>query len=529
MPARLNLSSPWIVLLCICGGILVVAVVAALQLRVVLEIDLSPRAFTIPLIVGAVAGALIGLGITRMVRSNQQATLAVRRLSAVVDTAVDGIITINEMGVIETANPATEAIFGYRQSEMLGRNVNLLMPAPHRQQHDGYIADYIRTGQRKIIGIGREVEGLRKDGALIPLELSVAESILDDRRLFTGIVRDITARKESESALRESKSQISALLEAIPDAIARVADDGTYLYVKEPLDHQTVVPADQMVGRTIRDILAPELAAQLTDALALAQSTQQLQIFDYTIAIAGELRSREARIMPSQGKEATMITRDVTEQKQAEREKSAAVTAERDRIARDLHDSVTQTLFSASMIADVLPMLWEMDTAAAMERLGELRELTRGALAEMRTLLLELRPSFLIEAELDQLLQQLLDAVIGRARVRGDLRIDGQVNALPQEVHIAIYRTVQEALNNIAKHAQATHVSIALKRHQERLELSIRDDGRGFEMTAPSGGHFGINNMKERIEEIGGTITLESRAEHGTTITIGLQSLPPVT
>jgi PAS domain S-box-containing protein len=125
------------------------------------------------------------------------------RLRAILQTAVEGIITIDERGVIESLNPAAEKTFGFRSEEVIGRNVSCLMPPPYREEHDGYMANYLRTGQARIIGIGREVVGQRKDGTLFPMDLAVSEVRLADRRLFTGFVRDITERKKSEARLAE--------------------------------------------------------------------------------------------------------------------------------------------------------------------------------------------------------------------------------------------------------------------------------------------------------------------------------------
>ena len=141
-----------------------------------------------------------------------------------------------------------------------------------------------------------------------------------------------------------------------------------------------------------------------------------------------------------------------------------AASQERSRLARDLHDAVTQTLFSASLIAEVLPGLWESDPAEGRQLLGELRQLTRGALAEMRTLLLELRPAALVEANLGDLLRQLAESVSGRSGIPVAVSLEGcPVPDLPEEVHVALYRVVQEALNNVVKHAQAQHVEITLR------------------------------------------------------------------
>ncbi len=125
------------------------------------------------------------------------------RLRAILQTAVEGIVTIDDRGIIESFNPAAEKIFGYKAEEVIGKSVNVLMPEPHCHEHDRYIQNYLRTGQAKIIGIGREVQGRRKDGTVFPMDLAVSEVQLENRRLFTGFIRDITERKRLEREILE--------------------------------------------------------------------------------------------------------------------------------------------------------------------------------------------------------------------------------------------------------------------------------------------------------------------------------------
>lgn len=132
------------------------------------------------------------------------------RLRAIVDAAVDGIIAIDEHGTILEVNPAAERIFGYPASELIGRNVTLLMPQPYRDEHAGYVERYLRTGERRIIGIGREVRGRRKDGSIFPHYLGVAEASVAGQRVFTGIVRDLERLRQAEERARQAE-QLAAL------------------------------------------------------------------------------------------------------------------------------------------------------------------------------------------------------------------------------------------------------------------------------------------------------------------------------
>jgi two-component system sensor kinase FixL len=143
---------------------------------------------------------------------NDRSTRAIRdseeRMRAVVDTAVDAIITIDERGAMESVNPAAERLLGYQTAELIGRNVSMLMPNPDHDRHDDYIARYKATGERRIIGIGRIVVGQRSDGSSFPMELSVGEANADGHRIFTGFIRDLTAEQEAELRLKELQSEL---------------------------------------------------------------------------------------------------------------------------------------------------------------------------------------------------------------------------------------------------------------------------------------------------------------------------------
>jgi len=146
------------------------------------------------------------------------------RARAILTTAVDAIITINERGIIESVNPATERMFGYANDELIGANVSILMPAPEHDRHDDYVRNYLRTGERKIIGIGREVTARHKDGTTFPIDLAVSEILVGGRRLFTGMIRDLTARKRAERrlAVQHAVTRVLAASPSLAEASPRL-------------------------------------------------------------------------------------------------------------------------------------------------------------------------------------------------------------------------------------------------------------------------------------------------------------------
>jgi signal transduction histidine kinase len=231
-------------------------------------------------------------------------------------------------------------------------------------------------------------------------------------------------------------------------------------------------------------------------------------------------------------------------QKLLDERQEVAVFEERSRLARDLHDAVTQTLFSASLIAETLPEIWESDRQEGQELLGELRRLSRGALAEMRTLLLELRPAALVEANLGDLLRQLAEAVTGRTGMpvvvtvenEGGECLISQVPILPPEVHVALYRIAQEALNNVVKHAHADEVAVRLccatssadidKGLRKRVELQVRDNGRGFDPSCIPPDRLGLGIIRERAQAIGAELAIESQPGCGTQLVVVWKERP---
>jgi PAS domain S-box-containing protein len=188
-----------------------------------------------------------------------------RKLQAMLESAVDAIITIDGKGIITTVNPAAARLFGYEQHEFLGRNVHFLMPEPYHSEHDGYIHNYRTTGRRKIIGIGREVTGRRRDGTLFPMHLAVSEFEMDGRVHFTGIIHDLSATKATEMALRQAQK-----MEAMGQLTGGIAHDFNNLLTViignlEMLEGKLTTPLQREL--TTEALEAADLGARLTARL----------------------------------------------------------------------------------------------------------------------------------------------------------------------------------------------------------------------------------------------------------------------
>ena len=181
---------------------------------------------------------------------------SLHHLAEMLRSAVDAIISIDATGTIESVNPATEKLFRYAASELFGRNVKMLMPEPYRSQHDGYIRHYRHTGQRKIIGIGREVVGQRKDGSTFPMHLSVSEYEIEGTRHFAGIVHDLTAQRQAEAESMRQQTLFQAIINDAPQAII-IADRSRNIFLVNPAVTRIFgYGPDELVGKPSRIVYA---------------------------------------------------------------------------------------------------------------------------------------------------------------------------------------------------------------------------------------------------------------------------------
>ena len=223
----------------------------------------------------------------------------------------------------------------------------------------------------------------------------------------------------------------------------------------------------------------------------------------------------DVRLAQSFGDQAALAIENARLREQMQR---SAVAAERSRLARDLHDSVTQSLFAASIQAEALRGKWRPSSEDARRSLEDVERLTRGALAEMRTLLLEMRPDALAQTPLHDLLWHLLDAT----QARSDIPVKRSIAELPTtppDVTIALYRIAQEAINNVVRHSKASSAWVTLESCDGVVTLVVGDDGRGFDAQQVGPQQLGLRIMRERAEAVGATLNVVSASRRGTVVT----------
>lgn len=267
------------------------------------------------------------------------------RLKAIIETAVDGIITIDSSGVMETVNPAAARIFGYEPEEMIGQNVRMLMPEPDYSQHDNYIEKYHQTGVGQIIGKGREVLGRKKKGTIFPFFLSIAEVKLQDKIIFTGIVHDITDLKKTEEALRESESKINSIIQAAVDGIITIDTRGVIEMVNPSAARLFEYEEHELIGQKI-NVLMPEPDQSAHDRyMQHYHSTGEKRIIGIGREVSGLTKSGKvfplylsiSEVQLTDRKVYTGFIHDITKQKLSE-ERLRRYASELERSNRELQD-----------------------------------------------------------------------------------------------------------------------------------------------------------------------------------------------
>jgi PAS domain S-box-containing protein len=495
------------------------------------------------------------------------------RFKAVFDNAAIGVAMMTLDRRIVQVNPTVARITGYSPEELFAINPSDMV-VPEDRAIDRELFLELVDGQRD--QYLTEKRYIRRDGSLFwgRINFALVRDAQGAPLYIVGMIEDINEEKAAQQTLAESEARFRTLYDSAEMGIVLVdlGSEGSqpldearfnqlvanqrlnpamlrmFGYTAEEMQQTAIAsliyPEDHGIdAREFRQLLAGEIDSfrsekrfvrkdgsvfwgRLTDSLArAADGTPQMVIG--IIEDINEERLAKERLASQEAAHRRQLEHRIAErtrelnaanQRLAEKAAQDAVTAERTRLARDLHDAVTQTLFSTTLIADVLPELWVMNPAEGRRRLEELRQMTRGALAEMRTLLVELRPNALVEAPLATLLRQLTDAMVSRARIDIQLSAEGE-RKLPPDVQVGLYRIAQEALNNVVKHAKASHAVVTL-RLGEAVRLTVADDGAGFDPGTVTADHLGLRIMRERAEAIGARLSVYSESGEGTQVSV---------
>lgn len=487
------------------------------------------------------------------------------RIHAIVDTVVDGIITIDAQGVVETFNPAAERIFGYTAAEVIGRNVNMLMPEPYSTQHDGYLEHYRATGEARIIGTMRTVEGRRKDGSSFPLELAVNRMQLGGGVFFTGIVRDITARKQTEDELRASEEKYRTLFESMDEGFCVVemlydqhgtAVDYRFVEINPAFERQTGLQL--ALGKTILQLVPDHDAHWFEIFGKVARTGEAIRIEQLASGMRRYYDVFAYRIGGDGSQKVGILFQDITKRKQAEQELVAAKNAAE--LANRTKDSFLATM--SHEIRTPLTGMLGMLELLSMSHLGKEQLATLNAAWDSGRGLLRIVSDILDwskieEGKLQLSLQatsipQLLQEVVNtysRVASAKSLMLWQSADSRLSPAHIVDPLRLSQVLNNFVSNAikftQRGQVQLRAERIElcdsgERICFSVKDTGAGIAKETQEhlfqryrqessdtarlygGTGLGLAICRRLAELMDGQIALESEPGQGSTFSITL-------
>ena len=485
---------------------------------------------------------------------------------SIIQNIPEGLIIADKDRNIVYVNPAVSKIFGYQPDELLGRHEEtLIAPEYHaeidkvqRLRQEGissqFEADIVhRDGSKQrafIIGVPRYVQGIFGGtmAIIIPITAQVEiEKALREQQALAVALRATTAALTSNLSLEETVQQVLVNVQvAIPHDSANVMlleAEAAHLLEARYFDSQADtehhqherIPLERMA--TLRQMVETGEPVLIEDTRTDPRWTH-ITGQDQTLAFLGApllLHGNVIGFINMGGMQAGKFTRLHADHLKAfadqasiaienarlrQQEQHLAVFQDRQRLARDLHDGVTQTLYSVNLMAEVIPDLWEQDAQAAQKKLLEMQKLTHNALGELRAMLIELKPEQVLETELGILLEQLGKTASLRTGAELFHRVDGTSRLLPPTAQMALYRIAQEALQNIVRHAVPDQIHTTLRYQPQQVSLCIQDDGQGFILEDVPPGHFGLRIMHERAQEIGATLQISSQVDQGVTVSV---------
>jgi PAS domain S-box-containing protein len=442
----------------------------------------------------------------------------------------DMVFATDPEGRYTFVSDAAASILGWDRDEAMGRPFTDFVP-----EHALPLAG---ASYAALIAAPEQVQHSRipfrhADGREIPLEINVVGSVENGRLVgIHGVARDVSDRERLERELQESEARFRQIVQATPDVIWRCDAAGRFTFIADGAIELFGWTPEQIVGKHFGFLILDESLPE-----AIANFEQLAREPEVTLQLNYQLRRRDGSTFRSEvtaiglTEDGTFVgaqgtVRDISERERLERELrrqagELASSEERAHLARELHDSVTQALFSMTLVARSIELLLERDPDQARTQLAQLRELQREALAEMRALIFELRPGNVEQDGLVRALRTHSAALQGRIGL--PIVVESEIDdRLPLEVEETLYRISQEALHNVVKHAAARQVRIELDRARPGIRLRIIDDGKGFDPTAVPDSHLGIAGMRARASKIGARLECLSEPGRGTTIEVAV-------
>jgi PAS domain S-box-containing protein len=454
---------------------------------------------------------------------------------------MDAVITMDGGRRIVVFNEAAEKMFRCKAESALGARLERFIPERFRAAHDAHVARFGETRvTARMMGGRLDLYGLRADGEEFPIDASISQVTVDGEKFYTVILRDITERKRAEEAVRASAIRFRTLFDTMSEGFAIneiICDEAgrpcdlRFLEVNQAFERHTGLAAAAVLGRTVRELF-PGAEQEWFDRYGKVALTGEPAHFEAQFGPLGKWFEVSAyRTEPGRF---AVVFYDVSERKAGAaalersyrqlRERSAAMNevreAERTRIARELHDELAQWLTAIKMDVTWLASRLPRGEEPLARRTEKMRHLVDSTVAAVRRIASDLRPVMLDDLGLVPSIEHLLHTFSERANVAISFDASADGMEFLEPLTTSVYRMVQEALTNVARHAAATAVDVALGVEEDALAVRVRDNGRGLG-SAPEGyKSYGLLGIKERAHTLGGNAEIYSPPEGGTVVDI---------
>jgi PAS domain S-box-containing protein len=465
------------------------------------------------------------------------------RVGGIVESAMDAIITIDEEQRVVQFNAAAERAFRWPRAAVIGQRLDMLIPGRFRGGHSVHIERFGRTATTsRGMGAQTVLYGLRADGAEFPIEASISQHSEDGGKLFTVILRDVTERVRSEEMLARSEARLRGILDSAMDAIITVDEHQHIVLFNRAAEEVFGCGRDEAIGAPLAWFIPDRFRGAHADHLrrfAEARTSSRrmgMQRIVMGLRRDGEEFPIDASIsqISEQGQRLfTVILRDVTErtrQDEALRSSRDEIRAlglasnnlqeqEKSRIARELHDELGQALTALKIDVGWMKSHAGGKDPAIQHKLASMQLLLDDTVAATRRISADLRPLVLDDLGLAAAVDWLVQNFTSRTGIACELAVGEGFQELPDPHATTIFRVLQESLTNVAKHAQARRVEVALSEERDHMTLVVRDDGRGISPDGPSNpSALGLQGLRERAYLLGGELSIQSAPGRGTII-----------
>lgn len=465
------------------------------------------------------------------------------RVGDVLNSAMDAIITVDHQQRVVLFNDAAERAFLWPRKAVLGQPLDMLIPARFRERHHAHVRQFGETGvTSRRMGGKTVLTGVRANAEEFPVEASISQFGEGAQKLYTVILRDITARVRAEESLERSEARLRGILDSAMDAIITVDERQHIVLFNAAAEAVFGCPRDEAIGAPLTWFIPERFRAEHGAHIRRfgEENTNSRRMGAQRI-VTGLRRTGEefpidasiSQITENGQKFYTVILRDVTLRVQAEHalrrskeelhELAAAANQLREHekrcVARELHDDLAQALTGLKMdiawIKDKLPA----PVAPVAEKLKAMEALLDGAVAATRRISSNLRPMMLDDLGLIPATEWLVQSFTERTGIQCRLDVSNPELELKDPHATTVFRIVQEALTNITKHAKASNVEITLEDSHDEIVISVRDDGVGFSPQDPrKPNSYGLIGLRERAYLVGGKVQIESTPGNGTRI-----------